>query len=150
MRINEPIRNTSLTPADILDLIADGLTYEQIIARHSDLSYKDVFEAADQAANLMRAAGQAAAPPDIQRLIRRGRALRERESTDAQPARKHPKLKEIRRKYPRAFEKWTPEEDMRLIAACKRGESYGDIAPSHGRKASAIRSRLVKLGVLHD
>ena len=148
MTINEPIRDTSLTPADILDLVADGLTYEQIVARHPKLSYKDIFEAADQGANLMRAASEVATPAEIGKLLREGRKLRAAEEPDGAKAGQRRTLEEIRGEYPRAYESWSPEEDKKVAAAYQAGQKVEDIALAHGRQPGAIRSRLAKLGLV--
>jgi len=55
-------------------------------------------------------------------------------------------FEEIRRKYPRAYEAWTQEEDNRLIEEFKKGLKVSQIAEMHNRRKGAIRARLAKLG----
>lgn len=43
---------------------------------------------------------------------------------------------------------WTTEEESRLVAAFKRGESPVAIAREHGRTLRAIEARLEKLGLI--
>jgi len=54
----------------------------------------------------------------------------------------------IRRSYPRAYEKWTAEEDEALVKRYNGGASIPELARIHQRKLGAIHSRLVKLGLL--
>ncbi len=56
-------------------------------------------------------------------------------------------LGEIRKKDPRAYESWTPDEDCELSKYFKEGFSVSEIAKKHQRRTGAIRSRLKKLGL---
>jgi ATP-dependent DNA helicase PIF1 len=56
-------------------------------------------------------------------------------------------LEEARRSNPRAYERWTPEEDAQLERLHREGNAPKKIAAALGRRPSAIRSRLVKLGL---
>ena len=56
-------------------------------------------------------------------------------------------MDEIRQKYPKAYEKWLPEEDEQLKRKYTDGMSVSDLAKHFQRKPSAIRSRLEKLGL---
>jgi hypothetical protein len=57
-------------------------------------------------------------------------------------------LEDKRREYPKAYEKWTPEEDSALTREYKNGVSIFMIAKTHQRQPSAIRARLAKLMLL--
>jgi len=57
-------------------------------------------------------------------------------------------VEEIRRIFPRAYEKWTTEEDNALVKKYSDGVSVSELAKIHQRKLGAIRSRLQKLGLL--
>lgn len=57
-------------------------------------------------------------------------------------------VEEIRLDYPKAYEKWTPEEDRVLTERYKEGVTVHQLAKMHQRKSGAIRSRLKKLGLL--
>ena len=46
--------------------------------------------------------------------------------------------------FPMAWEKWTEQEDMRLIEEFKRGLTITQIAEMHNRKPGGIKSRLKK------
>ncbi|MCH7978732.1 MAG: DUF3276 family protein [Acidobacteria bacterium] len=51
----------------------------------------------------------------------------------------------VRQKYPKAYEKWTPEEDEQLKMSFREGVSVSDMAIFFQRQPSAVRSRLSKL-----
>lgn len=55
-------------------------------------------------------------------------------------------LSDIRRTHSRAYEKWTDEEEARLIEFCGAGKTRREIAQELQRQPSAISSRLRKLG----
>ncbi len=57
-------------------------------------------------------------------------------------------LDTIREKYPNAYRPWGKEEDIDLKNSFKQGEKPAVIARAFGRQPGAIRSRLVKLGLL--
>ena len=56
-------------------------------------------------------------------------------------------VEQIRREYPKAYTKWTEEEDIRLRNEYIQGKTVNELARSFQRKPSAIRSRLRKLGL---
>jgi hypothetical protein len=57
-------------------------------------------------------------------------------------------IENIRQKYPKAYTRWSPEEDQQLILNHQSGMSVVALAQLFLRQPSAIRSRLVKLGLL--
>ena len=59
-------------------------------------------------------------------------------------------IKEIRKKYPKAYTKWTKEEDASLRDEYLQGKTIDELAEKFQRKPSAIRSRLQKLGLLRE
>jgi DNA-binding NarL/FixJ family response regulator len=52
----------------------------------------------------------------------------------------------IRRDHPRAYDKWTAEEEANLKALAARGCSIKELAVQFHREPGAIRSRLERLG----
>ena len=56
----------------------------------------------------------------------------------------------IRQRHPRAYEKWSAEEDERLRAQYGQGRDVSELAELFGRQLSGIRSRLIKLGLESD
>ena len=57
-------------------------------------------------------------------------------------------VQEIRRKYPKAYVKWTKEEDVRL--SNEYSKRVSELADSFQRRPGAIRSRLQKLGLVPE
>jgi hypothetical protein len=57
-------------------------------------------------------------------------------------------LDEIRRAYPKAYERWTSDEDEQLRTKYHEGVGIAELATFFQRQPSAIRSRLAKLGLL--
>lgn len=109
--------NGRLSPktVKVLGLIADGHSYAQIVDGNEDVSYLDIFAAAEEALRL-----------------------------NEQPSDYESRLAEIRSRYPRAYERWTAEEDARLVELAMRS-SNSTIANELQRQPSAIASRLDKL-----
>ena len=106
----------------VLEQIAEGRTYEQILSRYPELTYLDVFAAAREALTLV---GE------------------EREDYAARLAR-------IKQRHLRAYERWTDDEDAQLKHAVQRGTPVAQIAKQLQRQPSAIRSRMVKLGIVDE
>lgn len=106
----------------VLKLIADGHSYEQILAAYPTLTYLDIFGAAQEA------------------LVLAGEA-----STEHQQ-----RLARIRAKHPRAYEKWIEEEDQQLRQLVQAGVKVKDIAAQLQRQLGAIQSRIEKLGLADD
>ncbi|WP_225625567.1 SANT/Myb domain-containing protein [Streptomyces werraensis] len=62
--------------------------------------------------------------------------------------RKREPPEELRARYPRMGHPWTPEDDAQLLALYQQGErNFDTLGEQFGRKPSAIRSRLAKLGL---
>ena len=104
----------------ILQAIAKGHTYEQILVQDLAWTYHDIFQAAAEAleAGLVTSEG------------------------------KNYSVEEIRHDHPRAYEKWSAEEDGHLSALCRSGISVREIATALNRQEGAIRSRLAKLNLV--
>ena len=69
--------------------------------------------------------------------------------TDQGPAkRKAYSVAAVREKHPQAYAKWDATEDQNLATEFRKSMDIGSIAKLHGRRPGAIRSRLVKLGLL--
>lgn len=76
--------------------------------------------------------------------------IRMRVSTE-ETGRKYQKaytLEEVRKTHPRAYMKWTRDEDQALAKQFKEGIPIPELGKLHSRKPGAIRSRLAKLGLL--
>jgi hypothetical protein len=114
----EPTALTKKSRA-ILEAIADGHTHDQILANFPAWTCQDI---ARTAAETLAVAN--AAPP--------GKTYKQR-------------MDEIRQAHPRAYEKWTDEEDYQLGQLFRAEKSVKEIARLLQRQPSAIRSRLEKL-----
>ena len=57
---------------------------------------------------------------------------------------------EIRKKHPNAYMAWDSNQDSKLSRLYAKGTSVSDLAREFGRKTGAIKSRLVKLGILEQ
>jgi uncharacterized protein YciW len=118
------VETTELTERSraILEAIAHGHAYEQILVQDLTLTYHDIFQAAVEAL-------------DVAKAERGGKSYDER-------------MKEIRQAHPRAYEKWSAEEDDRLSQLSQSRKPVSEIANVLQRQPSAIRSRLAKLSLL--
>lgn len=108
----------------ILEAIAKGHTYEQILVQDLAWTYHDIFQAATDALELAEFAGT-------------------RKSYDE-------RLAEIKESHPKAYQPWTGEEDARLTAcfhSAAKGFSVEDLSREFQRQPGAIRSRLAKLNL---
>jgi ATP-dependent exoDNAse (exonuclease V) alpha subunit len=59
-------------------------------------------------------------------------------------------FKEIRKTYPNAYRPWNEEQDRKLRELFAKDSTGNDLANIFGRKRGAIRSRLIKLGLLEE
>lgn len=104
----------------ILQAIAKGHTYEQILVQDLAWTYHDIFKAAAEALEIPQATGEG-------------------KSYD---------VEEIRHDHPRAYEKWGTEEDGQLSELCRVGKNVSEIARILHRQEGAIRSRMAKLNLV--
>ena len=104
----------------MLELIAEGHTYDQILAIQPTLTYMDIFKAAREALDIAE------------------------EATSGYTKR----LAQIRRSHSRAYEKWTTEEEDRLVQLFRSNRTVEDIAPLLQLQPSAIRSLMMRLGLI--
>ena len=106
----------------ILELIAEGHSYEQILKFNEMFTYLDIFNAASEALKLDAV-----------------------ESSDY-----HQRLSRVREAHPRAYEKWTPDEEAQLAELFRSGKNTRYIADELQRQPGAILSRLRRLGLVED
>lgn len=104
----------------ILQAIAKGHTYEQILVQDLAWTYHDIFQAAAEALEVGPAANDG----------------------------KSYSVEEIRHDHPRAYEKWSAEEDAQITELFRSGKSVQEIAAILNRQAGAIQSRLAKLNLV--
>jgi len=105
----------------VLEMIAAGSSYEQILAALPHLTYIDIFDAAREALDLS--------------------------VIDRNPPKVTEGFASIRAAHPRAYERWTDADDNLLRRLAGDGISVARIANRLQRQRSAIRSRLLKLNL---
>ncbi len=139
MSLDQPlfVRDTRIAVTDVLRMIAEGLSYEQILRREPRLKMTDIMAAADLARQLLdqHVTADSIIHIDgrIHLTVRRGKWIN---------------LGQLRKEYPRAYEPWTREETERLRSFFQARMDVEEIASRLGRQRGAIVSRLEKLGLL--
>ena len=108
-----------------LEAIAEGHSYEQILAANPHLTYKDIFAAAAEALALLDSPASKKSPLSYEE-----------------------RMAEIREEHPRAYEPWSEEEDADLARFFHSGKTAKQIAETLQRQPGAIRSRLKKLNLV--
>jgi hypothetical protein len=107
----------------ILEGIAAGRSYDQILSAGLATTYHDIFHSAKEALDIVE---QAAV----------GESYAKR-------------MDKIRQARPRAYEAWLPEENSGLICLFRAGTTIDEIAIKLQRQPSAIRRRLEKLKLIN-
>lgn len=80
----------------------------------------------------------------VRRLL--GRGVPSDETADEEPSSPgKERLRKIKSEYPRAYERWTDEEEVRLVRLRDEGLSFRAIAEILQRQPSGVRARLRKL-----
>lgn len=133
------IRDTGVAVTEVLDLVGEGHTYEQILRIHLNLTMADIMAiakfASDVISGYVTSDGLIKVNHNTEFRLSGNRAFN---------------LTEMRKEHPKAFVKWTTNEDNQLMALFKKGEGISQIAKIHQRKPGAIRARLDKLGLLEN
>jgi len=104
----------------VLQCIAMRHTYDQILSENPDLTHQDIYSAASE---VLAALAKLSMPPTHYR--------------------------EIRAEHPRAYLPWSQDEDSDLRGSFSQGSSIKELAAKLQRKEGAIKSRLVKLGLIN-
>jgi hypothetical protein len=145
-------------------LIADGRSYDQILQRHPALTYFDIFAAARAALDLLQAASTAPQRFDVPDLLEPDDLAPPAPSEpdarpgepDARPVEPAPTtgrpsfIDRARTTHRRAWARWTRDEDARLTDLFSQGASRAAMEGALGRQPGAIRSRLLKLGLITE
>jgi DNA-binding NarL/FixJ family response regulator len=114
----------------VLQMIADGHSYAQIVDRHPDLNYHDIFYAAEEVIWLL----------DRLHISSKGGAAEK-------PPSEMSAMEKAKLQYPRAYAPWTESEDEELRIMHADGIKNKKIADHFQRQPSAIQSRIKKLGL---
>jgi ATP-dependent DNA helicase RecQ len=107
----------------VLDYIARGHSYQQILDAYPAFTYKDIFNAAQEALEIIDRSNSNNTQADYN-------------------------LEQIRKQHPRAYEKWEAGEDEKLRSFFVSGMSTKQIAEALQRQSGAIQSRLRKLRLI--
>ncbi len=111
----------------ILEAIAKGHTYEQILVQDLAMTYHDIFRAAAEALRLT-----SQTQPQVQ--------------PGSGPSKAYD-VSDIRLDHARAYAPWTAEDDDKLRQLFHSGANAADMGAALQRQPGAIRSRLVKLNL---
>lgn len=113
----------------VLTLIAEGRGYDHIVNTHAELSYFDIFRAAEEALWLSEPGPHVAAD-------------------DGAPSRTTlgDMIAEARRQHPQAYAPWTRRDEAELTAMHMAVARIEEMAERFQRAPSAIRRRLRRLG----
>ena len=150
--------------ATILRLVAGGRSYDQILGRHPDLTYLDIFGAAREALTLLgrqpsihpapaaeiaRRDAATAIPGELDPAHLNRIPLDEPDAPPS-PGKLPSYIERAREKHPRAWARWTRDEDAQLRLLFDEGRRIAEMAQELGRHDGAIRSRLLKLELLTE
>jgi hypothetical protein len=163
-RMDQAATTLSEQARAILELIAAGRSYDQILLRFPELSYQDIFAAAgealaklqagtDRTAGIAHAVGSeaAATSPDTAPDGGSLPASAERPPSESASPKRFPSyIERARQTHHRAWARWTPDEDVQLAGMFRRGAHFAEIGQALGRHNGAIRSRLAKLGLVGE
>jgi uncharacterized protein (DUF433 family) len=131
------IRDTGIEIGQVLRMISEGYSYDQILQARPGLTMGDIMASAELARQVIEQVqneqGQVAVNHAIKFVFTGG---------------KFASLDKVREKHPRAFAPWTTREDNELAEMFKRGGKIEEIARRHRRRPGAIRARLQKLGLI--
>ncbi len=116
-------RQLSAKSRKILEEIAAGYSYSQIVDSDHGFRYPGIFAAAAEALEICDSLDRES-PTDYEQ-----------------------RMAEIKVAHPRAYEKWTEGDDAELKQRFLNGENVRSLSERFQRQPSAIRSRLRKLGV---
>ena len=130
------IRNSGVKITDILDMIGRGYSYSAITEKHKSLSLTDIMAAAWFAKELI----EEYVTSDEVIVISAEIKLRA-------SGQRVVNVSKIREEFPRAYEKWPPEEDKQLTGLFRSGLKIQQIAIELKRQPGAISARLDKLGL---
>jgi hypothetical protein len=157
----------------ILRLIAEGRSYDQILLRHPELTYLDIFSAAREALNLLviderttptpvpshsTESAPFAPPPsdtdDAPGLVEEeagGEVVAVGGDASVEPAPRRPSFVErARQQHGRAFTRWSRDEDARLQQLFQDGVPPAEIGQALDRHDGAVWRRLLKLGLVTE
>jgi hypothetical protein len=131
------IRETGISITHVLGLIAEGRSYKQILEEYRQLSLGDIMLSARVAADLVEKISLLEKDVQVEGTMRFVVKNGSFKSVD-----------EMKKDYPRAFEKWTEAEQNELVMLYKRGENIKTISKQLERSYGSIKARLERLGLI--
>lgn len=132
------IRNTEIKVTDILEQIAKGSSYKQILTELPQLNVGDIMTAAQFAYEILND------------LIVEGSDHMRLEGRITLTNGKYVNLTKIRKEHPRAYVKWEPAEDENLKRLHQQGKRINELSEILMRQPGAVVARLQFLGLIKD
>ena len=131
------IRDSGVSVSEVLKLMAEGYSYDQILKANLKLNMGDIMAAADLARQIVEALTDEHDEVEIHHHISfvfsKGKVV---------------PLEKLREEFPRAYMEWSDLEDQALADMFHKGAKINDIAKRHQRQPGAIQKRLVRLGLI--
>ncbi len=131
------IRDTEVKITDVLNLLSEGYTYDQISDKFK-ITPTDIMLSAriasDIISEMVSIKGKDSINARMEFIISKGNLV---------------PLEEVRKKHPRAFEKWHESETNNLISYYKSGKSIADISSILQRSYGSIKAQLEKVGLIN-
>lgn len=141
-------RGTGLSDrsATILGLIAEGHSYDQILQQQPAVTYFDIFAAAREALDLLQV--PAASQPPAEVVVAEVTETKVAEGEVTVAVSRPSFVERARATHRRAWTRWSRDEDDRLTSLFHSGTSQAEMVRQLERHPGAIRTRLVKLGLV--
>ena len=131
------IRDTEVKITDVLKLLGEGYTYDQISNKFK-ITPTDIILSAriasDIISEMVSIKGKDIISANMEFILKNGKMV---------------PLEEVRKKHPRAFEKWHENETNNLISYYKSGKSVAEISIILQRSYGSIKAQLEKIGLIN-
>ena len=137
--MQEPItiRDTGVKVTEVLESLASGLSYQQILEAYPKLILGDIMSTARLALDFIE-----------QYVTSEGAIFLDHVIEIRANSGKFVNVSKIREEFPRAYEPWKTGEEAELIEMHKRGMSIPKIAEALRRQPGAVSLRLRARGLL--
>jgi len=132
------IRDTEIRVTDILERIAKGQSYKQILVELPQLNVGDIMASAQFSYEILND------------LIVEGSDHIRLEGRITLTNGKYVNLTKLRKEHPRAYVKWEPAEDDNLKRLFQQGKKYDELSEILMRQKGAVVARLQFLGLIRD
>ncbi|MGH8016126.1 MAG: DUF433 domain-containing protein [Candidatus Zixiibacteriota bacterium] len=132
------VRDTEIRVTDILEKIAKGYSYKQILTELPQLNVGDIMMAAQISFEILND------------LVVEGSDHIRLEGRLTLTNGKYVNLTKLRKEHPRAYIKWEPAEDDNLKRLHQQGKRINELSEILMRQPGAIMARLQFLGLIRD